>query len=405
MIDRESFESLVKDITANLFDYAALETLPNLNQVIKIPANFSGGRADYVRQLFLDTIEELRVPDKVQGIQTVEGRPYLILTKRYVDGMSLNDLAAYLSISDRQLRRDHHKAIQALTARLWQKLYGEELSYEPAPAATDTASNQAYTPAREIVDLHQVIDGVLKMLQRRLQEEGIEVQLNYCQAAPGVLTDRVILRQILISLFTFAGHIQSGDLLKVSTQVEPDSVAVLIDIPLEKGLHTAEELEQHALLNSVKYWSERIHLRFSQSNRNESILLRLYIPRADKKVILVVDDQEPSINMFRRYLTRTNLTIIGVTQPDQVLRIAQELQPVLITLDVMMPGIDGWEILQSLKLEGHTHQIPVIICSAWEEPELARSLGAVDFLKKPVTQADLLNALRRLQILSENTWE
>jgi len=73
----------------------------------------------------------------------------------------------------------------------------------------------------------------------------------------------------------------------------------------------------------------------------------------------------------------------------------------LIILDIMMPKMDGWEVLQSLKLDEETKTIPVIICSAWGEPELAKSLGAVEFLRKPVTQRDLLFTIHKTGIFND----
>ena len=70
----------------------------------------------------------------------------------------------------------------------------------------------------------------------------------------------------------------------------------------------------------------------------------------------------------------------------------------LLILDGMMPTMDGWEILQTLQTDPETQHIPVIVCSVWDEPELAFSLGAVDFLKKPITQKELLDALARLAL-------
>ncbi|RMF47298.1 MAG: response regulator, partial [Anaerolineae bacterium] len=92
-------------------------------------------------------------------------------------------------------------------------------------------------------------------------------------------------------------------------------------------------------------------------------------------------------------------TVIGVDNPHQVLSLARQYRPVLITLDVMMPGLDGWELLQSLRMDEETRQIPVLVCSAWNEPELAKSLGAVAFLKKPITRQDLLSALEQIGVL------
>ena len=103
--------------------------------------------------------------------------------------------------------------------------------------------------------------------------------------------------------------------------------------------------------------------------------------------------------MFRRYLSRSNVRVIGIQEPDRVLPLARQWQPQAITLDVMMPTMDGWEILQALQADPETRHIPVIICSVWDEPELAFSLGAADFLKKPITQKDLLRTLARLKSL------
>jgi CheY-like chemotaxis protein len=107
--------------------------------------------------------------------------------------------------------------------------------------------------------------------------------------------------------------------------------------------------------------------------------------------------------MFRRYLSQTNLKVVGVKEPEQVLPLARQLHPQVITLDVMMPSMDGWEILQTLQTDPETRHIPVIVCSVWDEPELAFSLGAADFLKKPITQKDLLAALIRLQLTPPDT--
>jgi CheY-like chemotaxis protein len=122
------------------------------------------------------------------------------------------------------------------------------------------------------------------------------------------------------------------------------------------------------------------------------------LPLAEQRVILVVDDQKPTHQMFQRFMSRTSYRIVGATSSEEALTLARQLQPSLITLDVMIPKVDGWEILQALKTDTTTREIPVLVCSAWAEPELAQSLGAAGFLKKPVTQRDLFAALRRLNL-------
>ena len=112
--------------------------------------------------------------------------------------------------------------------------------------------------------------------------------------------------------------------------------------------------------------------------------------------MLVVDDQEPALQLYRRYLSQQPVQVAGTSDAGQALDLARRLQPGAIMLDVMMPQVDGWEILQALKNDAQTRTIPVLVCSAWADPDLAKSLGAADFLKKPVTQKDLLAGLRRL---------
>jgi CheY-like chemotaxis protein len=120
------------------------------------------------------------------------------------------------------------------------------------------------------------------------------------------------------------------------------------------------------------------------------------IPAGAEKVLLVVEDNEAVIQAFRRYLTGYNYQVIGTTTGAEALRLAGEMTPSAITLDVMIPDQDGWEILQALKHNPATRAIPVIICSVLEDPELAHSLGAAAYLRKPVAQADLLATLDRI---------
>jgi CheY-like chemotaxis protein len=112
----------------------------------------------------------------------------------------------------------------------------------------------------------------------------------------------------------------------------------------------------------------------------------------------VVDDQKPTQQMFQRFLSHSAYQVVGTTDPREAISLATQLKPSLITLDVMMPKVDGWEILQALKTDIQTKDIPILVCSAWEEPEFAQSLGAAGFLKKPVRQRDLLSALEKLNL-------
>ena len=102
---------------------------------------------------------------------------------------------------------------------------------------------------------------------------------------------------------------------------------------------------------------------------------------------------------MERYLTDRPCRVVAALSGREGLRLAQELQPDAIILDVMMPEMDGWELLQRLRTSPRTSNIPIIICSVFNDPELAYSLGASLFLPKPVSRDDVLGALSQLKVL------
>jgi Amt family ammonium transporter len=75
--------------------------------------------------------------------------------------------------------------------------------------------------------------------------------------------------------------------------------------------------------------------------------------------------------------------------------LAEACQPRAILLDIMMPGLDGWELLERLREHPRTGGVPVIVCSIVPQESLARLLGAADYIRKPVTRRALLAALDR----------
>ena len=80
---------------------------------------------------------------------------------------------------------------------------------------------------------------------------------------------------------------------------------------------------------------------------------------------------------------------------------AQEISPEIIVLDVMMPDMDGWEVLGQLRHHPVTSHIPIIVCTVLPEEELAHSLGASDFVRKPLPRQVFLSALSRQAGLAE----
>jgi CheY-like chemotaxis protein len=115
-----------------------------------------------------------------------------------------------------------------------------------------------------------------------------------------------------------------------------------------------------------------------------------------QKLVLAIDDDAQVIGLYERYLQPQGYQVVALTDPTLAVEKARALKPFAITLDVMMPARDGWTVLAELKNDQDTRDIPVVICSILEEEEKGFSLGAADYLVKPILEDELLNAVNRL---------
>ncbi len=119
---------------------------------------------------------------------------------------------------------------------------------------------------------------------------------------------------------------------------------------------------------------------------------------SDGKTVLVVEDDQQFSNLMALYLRQEGYTPVQHYSGAGVLERVRELRPALITLDIVLPDQDGWGVLLALKSDPQTKEIPVLVISSLESSELAFSLGAVDYLLKPVRWDDLQTLLDRLVI-------
>jgi CheY-like chemotaxis protein len=110
---------------------------------------------------------------------------------------------------------------------------------------------------------------------------------------------------------------------------------------------------------------------------------------------MIVEDDERAASLLSHYLGRGGYRTTIATDGRIALDRAKELVPAAITLDVMLPSLDGWEVLRALKLDIATRDIPVVIASIVDESELGYALGATDYFVKPVDRQTLLDRLDR----------
>jgi CheY-like chemotaxis protein len=121
--------------------------------------------------------------------------------------------------------------------------------------------------------------------------------------------------------------------------------------------------------------------------------VKFILPTAEERAVLVIDDNADTLQLFQRYLEGSRYLFIGTSDPEQALSLAEELAPQVIVLDVMLPGIDGWELLGRLRAHPAIGDKAIIVCTILPQERLALTLGAAAFLRKPVSRSALLSAL------------
>ena len=113
------------------------------------------------------------------------------------------------------------------------------------------------------------------------------------------------------------------------------------------------------------------------------------------QTVLVIDDDQTTLDLTRRYLTREGFAVRTATSGIEGLAVAKNERPAAITLDVMMPGMDGWAVLTELKRDPQTADIPVIMLTMLDQKEMGFALGASEYMSKPIDRKRLSTHLER----------
>jgi PAS domain S-box-containing protein len=118
-----------------------------------------------------------------------------------------------------------------------------------------------------------------------------------------------------------------------------------------------------------------------------------------KPLALIVEDSPQASDLLRMYIESAGYRVEVAHNGEEAIDMAKRLHPNVITLDLMLPVKDGWQVLKELKRHPLCKQIPIIIVSIVDEKNLGFSLGAVDYFVKPVNKAELLQAIERVHLL------
>ncbi|RME99543.1 MAG: response regulator [Chloroflexi bacterium] len=401
------FVRLVRGALTHLYDPAYLQNHPLISR-LGLDLNLDKlTRAQELRRILIEGIEHIQ-PRRRTGKQSEEAiRAYTILTYRYVDGLSMEEIGEELDLSQRSLYREHKKGLEAVACLLWDRAPNVALPGEQVTVTSEAVQNRLDALQAElnhiqpavrvnVLDIEPVLQEVLEMLNPLVAQTGRRITLVAPGQWPAVMADRIMLRQIFLVLLSNMLYTGSGNLAIECRKKKNEVVIVVAEGAKQPQTEPppAVDPSNDANLAVVQTLVETLGGRL-ELLREDGWRVRLFLPGSTEgATVLMVEDNEGVVSLFRRYLGGHQVSIVDVNNGDEAIEQAIALQPRVITLDLMMPDEDGWEILQRLKKNPATEHIPVVICSVLNEPQLAEAMGASGYITKPVDRIEILEALQ-----------
>ncbi|MGQ9682538.1 MAG: response regulator [Anaerolineae bacterium] len=390
------FLAQVAEAYEQLYDLVRLRNLPLLDELIASPGLARKESAWQLHRLLLETIDELD-PGPQAPTFSRAWRRHRLMVLRYVQSLEPQAVAAQLAIGKRHYYRLHDAAMAAIADILWERRVARAPTPAPSADGLELLRQEVARASRSEcqTDLTEVVEGLHQLLQERLEQQGLALALSLPGGLPRLSVDRNLLRQMLMgTLGHLAEHARNSD-IRMAADVE--GAAVLLGIRLSSPdagvVLTPEHMD--ALREAYEQMAAVSGARILTVHAGRALVgFDLQLPVAERAV-LVVDDNDDVLELFRRYLTPNGYPVVTARSASEALDKAARLQPRAITLDLMMPELDGWELMQTLINRAETRHIPIVVCSVLRQQEdLALSLGAAAFLAKPVTEQALLRALQ-----------
>lgn len=378
----------------HLYDLAYLETSP----LAAVASPKVGSKGKVLRKALMDAIEALHPPAGTPT-EEVAWRPYRIMADHYITGMSREELQEELALSKSQYYREHAKALDALCSIIsgrWQVAgpssvsTARELSDAKALARKEL-NELARHESQEALDLGLVVRDAISLLMPAIEERGLSLELRASAETLWVRSRPSLLRQsLLIPLASVADALAKG-ILRVSACLDRDRV--ILDIETEGAFRSWPQSDDREMISTVVRAAGG-SVSFLEQSAAPCVQVSFPTIR-QQRTVLLVDNSSELAALFARYLEGTHWSLVHARSVVQAIERCRQQAPSVILLDVLMPGQDGWHLLTQLKRSPETASIPVVICSVLNQPHLALSLGAVGYLRKPVTQHRLREALGR----------
>ena len=390
----EPFTRQVKDALAHLFDLSYLQRHP-LAAGIEFPLGSSPEPPGQRLRRELAAAVEAFNPGPAVPFHSPSGRLYNLVRLRYVEGFTVRETASELGLSLRQAHRDLRHAEESVAAVLWARsgmastaqVNGSGVSsFEMELARLDVCA--------QLADLRASLQRACAAVAAQAEGRGVGLELHLPPEPVAVYLDPVVADQVLVNSLSYA--IRQAYPGGLSLSLRTDGAVACVQFQYFTELATGDG---PVVDLSVVQLADRLGWYFGQEDGQDGRrTLTLHIP-CGGPTVLVVDDNSGLVELLQRYLTDQACHVVAAADGETGLRLAEELDPVAIVLDLMMPTMHGWELLQRLRASPRNRTTPVIVCSVINNPELAQSLGANLFLPKPVSRVDVLEALRKVGAL------
>ncbi|NPV06588.1 MAG: response regulator [Anaerolineae bacterium] len=390
LAESEALLAQLRDALAHYYDQAYLVRHPLLDRLNISPGTDPVSAVQELRRLLAAAIQQLR-PRPDTPISDPAWRPYAVLHRRYILGKELSEVESELLLGRRQVLREQRKALEAIAL---------SLQREPSPQSVpaDAGDNpllqeiSRVSSDRRGVDVAEVLQGVLGPIRTLAQGSGVRLIADEHPTSAHVFCNPALLRQLILATLSFAVRSAAGG--EVNVQLVPHGrqarLRCVARLPAAPDPASRVSSPPEPVQTLAQAQRAEVTLRQDEAG----FTLDLLLPSGDQEVLVaLVEDNEDAVRLFTRYLAGRGFRLVPLSDSTTALPRIADLMPDVVILDLMMSNVDGWEILQQLQAEPRLHRIPIVVCSVLDEPELARSLGATAYLRKPIRATQLLDCL------------
>ena len=379
----------LRDVFAHLYDYGYLRDHELVQRLAAGRFESSDLAVQHARSELLKALEQLRPPSHVSP-RDRQWRPYDALYGRYVIGKELGELADDMSLSTRQVQREQSRGLEAIVANLDIPAAGEG----QADGKTDAAllCEIARASSAGTFDCAQHACRAVDTASALLQAHAIVLSHAMGSHALVVQGDASAFRQMLISTLSFYARSFPGARMRIAASAGAAHTRINLTVSSVEDQHNLGELPiEVSVLARSQGW--QVEEQQVSGSRCTSFVL----PCArGMPLVALVEDNDDLVALLQRYLGMRGYRLVAIGDSPQAFTTIKSLMPDIIVLDVMMRHVDGWELLQRLGTDLELRNVPKIVCSVLNEPEMAKHLGADAYLKKPIRPLQFMRCLEQV---------